>query len=259
MRLLGLDFETTGLDTQNDRIIEIGAVIWDSDKRKPLMMENILVHDNTYPELEEVITRVTGLEDCDLFEFGVAPLLAFLRLNSMAKMDIAYVLAHNGNAFDKPILESELESAGIYNSKILELPWLDSRLDIPYDEPPQSNKLNHLSGDVGFTNPFKHRAIFDVLTMLKYFFECNAEEAMRALAKVNLEKAIAYSKIPNIVVRAGVSFNKKDLAKAQSFRWQTIGNKEYPKQWVKQIKENEFDELEKACDETGFKIIKLEG
>jgi hypothetical protein len=45
------------------------------------------------------------------------------------------------------------------------------------------------------------------------------------------------------------------LAKKQRFSWEKIGDKTYPKWWVKKIKANKFDEEKKACT---FPIVTVE-
>lgn len=70
-------------------------------------------------------------------------------------------------------------------------------------------------------------------------------------------KVVEMSKIPWITVRALVDYENRELAKAQRFSWEKIGDKTYPKMWVKKIKQNTLErEVEKT--EGKFKIVQIE-
>ena len=87
-----------------------------------------------------------------------------------------------------------------------------------------------------------HAALFDVMTMLKVL-ECFDVEAvaMRAV-------------IPWVVVAAQVDFDNKDKAKARRYSWEALGDKRFPRQWVKRVKECDVDK-EKA--EAPFEVVKI--
>lgn len=248
MRLLGLDFETTGLDTGNDRITEIGMVLWDGEKHRPLLQSSIFVYD---PGIEERLTpetvlmmeRVCGLTPQILKEFGVPAPLALSIVASMCEIHKPeYIVAHNGENYDRPLLMAELARHGTASDFLRSLPWIDTRVDIPFEHEPDSRKLKHMALDVGFINPFPHRAVSDVLTMLKI------------LSCYDLEKVIAYSKIPFVTVRAMVDYKDRELAKARRFSWEKLGDKVFPKQWIKKIK---LDQLEKERAECSFTLVQL--
>ncbi|MEG7787053.1 hypothetical protein U2388_15000, partial [Listeria monocytogenes] len=69
--------------------------------------------------------------------------------------------------YDQPLLSSELARHDVDLAPINSVPWLDTRYDLPHEEEPESRKLKHLACDLGFTNPFPHRAVTDVLTMCR--------------------------------------------------------------------------------------------
>jgi DNA polymerase III epsilon subunit-like protein len=250
MRLLGLDLETTGLDNATDRITEIGLVLWDSDKNAPIKIwQDFLIDDGIRkklknPEIVDMIQRVCGLTPEILEEFGKSPELVLGAIETIAKdFQIDYVVAHNGENFDKPFLLAELSRHAVVCDTFRSLPWIDTRADIPFPTEPDSRKLKHLALDCGFINPFAHRAVFDVLTML------------RVLSHYQLEEVIAYSKVPFVTVRAVVSYDDREKAKSQRYSWEKLGERSYPKMWVKRIKENQLEKEKAACN---FQVVRIE-
>ena len=63
MRLLALDLETTGLDTDNDEITEIGYVLRDTDIEKPLLTEGIMLRTGVKvpPEVTAITERTAHI------------------------------------------------------------------------------------------------------------------------------------------------------------------------------------------------------
>lgn len=249
MRLLGLDFETTGFDTQNDRITEIGLALWCTERKAPLMTKQIFLYDEGIqarcnPETIAMMERVSGISPAMLQEFGILPKGALEQVDKFSTMHgVDYVVAHNGENYDKPILMAELDRHDATTICLHSLPWLDTRTDIPFSAEPDSRKLKHLALDAGFINPFSHRALFDTLTML------------RVLSAYDIEEVISYSKIPFVTIRAVVEYENRQLAKDRRFAWERVGDKVYPKKWVKRVK---IDQLEKEMKDCPFKIIQLE-
>lgn len=247
MRVLGLDFETTGLDTAKDRITEMGYVLWDVESKRPLTTIGVFCHDSSYPSLSDEIVKLTGITDDMLKEFGtdIGDNLDFLdRFCTEHRVD--YLVAHNAENFDKPLLMSELARSGIQTRSLRTLPWIDTRTDIPFAKEPDSRRLHHLALDCGFINPFAHRAIFDVLTML------------RILSNYDISAVLEYQRIPFATCRAVVSYADKDKAKALRFSWEKIGEQVWPKQWVKRIKLNLLDDEIAKGKQAGFDIICLD-
>jgi DNA polymerase-3 subunit epsilon len=226
--ILGIDFETTGLDSKTDRIIEVGAVLWDWDRQLPIdMISKLCWHtdDGTTPQIPELITKITGIDGPMLKEHSVSTSVVLQRLMSMSRG--IYVMAHNA-PFDMGFLFAECDKLGIevqYGAGVI-----DSRTDIKYDKDlHKSRALTHLAASHGFLNPFAHRAVFDVLTMLK------------VASNYDLDEIIARSKSPNVVLTAHVSFDEKDKAKAAGFHW-----KPEVKSWQMTIKQCDL------ADDMGF-------
>lgn len=247
MRVLGIDLETTGLDTSTARITELGYVLWDTDKKIPILLKGEYLYDDTYPEITEEITRLTGIDLPTLQEFGTQPPQALEGLLRFCeKHQVQYCVAHNGENYDRPLLQAELKRYAYDFHRFKDIPWIDTRTDLPFASEPDSRRLKHLSGDHGFLNPFSHRAVFDVLTMLK------------VMSHYPMEEILAYQKIPFYTMRALVNFDHKELAKAQRYSWEKIGDKVYPKQWVKRIKQHLVPAEIEVCKKAGFDLLQIE-
>lgn len=231
MLLLGLDFETTGLSFEKDLIIEIGAVIWDTERKAPVFIYSTLV-DHGVPIPPE-ITGITGIDETMIQDFGVKPEEAFEKLWNCIKSCNA-VVAHNGTNFDKPMLKAQTARD---NSKWIEKPWVDTSVDVPYPEKCTTRKLVHLAAEHQFLNPFAHRAIFDVLTMFGVLNRYDINEVLKLAAE------------PNITLKAQVSYDDKELAKARGYRWQSD-----TKSWIKTLKQSQ---VLKEIEEAGFKIVEV--
>ncbi len=229
MRLLGIDTETTGLDPAKDRVLEIGVALWDTDLKAPLVVGSSYVR-NTAIEASPENIAIHGITDMMREEFGVPMPSILTRVNALLE-GVERVVAHNA-PFDRAFLEAEeARCIGFADSRLMRAKWLDTAEDIPFAKEPGSRKLTHLAAEHGFLNPFSHRAVFDALTSL------------RLLSCYPIADVIAYADAPSCVVRAEVSFDDKDLAKARHYQWERVGHHgpaAYPKQWVKRIKTHQL-------------------
>lgn len=250
-KVLGIDFETTGLNTAEDAIIEVGAVVWDWPTKTPLEMysEFVLPRKEKLPITDEIV-KITGIRQEWLELLGVSFLDAAVKLHSMClRHKIEYVFAHNGENFDRPLFKSEAArclGGAEENHPLVKLPWIDTRSDLPHASEPESRRLRHLALDAGFINPFEHRAVFDVLTMMK------------VAGDFDLQEIIAMSKVPWVTVRALVDYDNREKAKELRFSWEKIGDKTYPKMWVKKIRENQLSAEMERAEKLKFKIVRLD-
>jgi DNA polymerase-3 subunit epsilon len=248
MRLLGLDLETTGLDFDKDKIIEIGYVVKDWGNPRPLhigcdyVTGKMPIGSYTGHGITQEILDLAGI----FLSKAVSKLEATIDL---FRPD--YIVAHNGEAFDKPFLMGKLVLEEVPSLRAI--PWLDTKEDVPYPEHFVSRRLGHLAMEYEFLNPFPHAALFDVMTMFK------------VLEKQDLSKVIERSKSPSVVLRAMVSFQDKDQAKQRRYNWEKVGDKVYPKCWVKKVKECDLTSWTKLAGnnlvdpELGFPVIILDG
>lgn len=240
--ILGLDFETTftdPIDVKEARIIEIGAVLWCPVRHYPVLPITRLVWAEGEPgyNFDERITGLTGLTHEDLKEFGTAPGFALGKLVKLMRR-ASVIVAHNGKGFDKPVLESE---AARYGITVPEMPWIDTTSDIAYPKSIETRKLKFLGPEHGFLNPYAHRAVFDVLTMMK------------VLSQYDYQGVLKRSQEPDIIVRAVIrkpfgptaEIGTKEVAaaKARGYRF----DKSLGDVWIKRLKESEYAEEAEAA------------
>lgn len=241
MLLLGLDLETGGAfnaPPETNFITEIGLVLWDTEFSQPVdFLSQLLKPDHPVsPEAAEY----TGISDELLARHGrpadIRTLQPIARL--MKKAD--YIVAHNGRDFDRPLIESAFSQFGL---KLPATPWLDTQYDVDYPRSCASRNLIYLAGFHGMVNPFQHRAVTDVLTMLTI------------LARYDIQQVIANSQRKWLIVQANVSYDEREKAKEKGFRWQSDGGKVYDKCWVKRVREEQLATLQGDCD---FNLTVLE-
>ncbi len=238
MIVLGYDLESTGLLVEQDRIIEVGAVTYDTEAKVPLEIFSAFVRA---PGLSEGYISPTGIKVEWLRQYGMSLPDAFGNVQRMiATADPVAVVAHNGENFDKPLTIAELRRESIVGHALEELHWVDTRNDLPFEKEPSSRRLTHLAADHRILNPFEHRSIFDVLTMLQ------------VMDHYPFEAVLENSKIPWITIRSLTGYDDREKAKELRFSWN--GEKRI---WTKLIKENAYAREEAAAAEKGVKIVRL--
>lgn len=214
MLVLGLDLETTTFDQDILRVTEVGAVLYDTDLKCPIEVQADIVYEPDIPlPMDEYVVGLTGITDEMVTKYGKKPLeviTRFLRLYKRAE----YIVAHNGNEFDRPAMKnfiaryfSDYERNELGMGKLKPKHWIDTMTDIPYSEYINTRKLEDLTGRHGFLNPFPHRAVFDVLSMLKI------------MSMYSLDRILEISHSPTLIFQAKIDYHNRDVAKQAKFRW----------------------------------------
>lgn len=242
--VLGLDLEginenllENGVNLDLDRVTEIGAVLWDVDRGQPVKILSELIDEPDHLPLDEDTAELTGIDDAMLDQWGAKgkEIVHILeKLISMINQSQA-VVAHNGGNYDRPMIEAMAQRHGV---KFPQAVWIDSGRDIEFPRKMHMRSMAALEHSHGFVNPFPHRAVTDVLSMLKIFSNYNYER-IYAMATSPVVKVVADLKAPNWKDQAAVTeFNriKNKVAKAR-FRWNPAD-----KTWSKDIHQILLDE-----------------
>lgn len=239
-KVLILDFETTGLNFETDRIIEVGAMVVSEDFKEVFESFNHLVWDETYPVLTEEIQELTGITTAELVDGAIGPQEMVDVIEDMAsRFDVKFVVAYN-EEFDSKMLMAELKRL---NEEGGYAKWVCALKDHKPNYKCKSWKLMHVALDHGVpVDPSTlHRAIADVELTRK----------MLEASGATLDKLLAYRNSPYVYLRAKVAKpwedggKSTDLAKAHGFTWEKAkgDTRVFEKTWVRRIKECDLKEV----------------
>lgn len=221
MILLALDFETTGTDTANDRVIEVGAILWSTAQNKCLESAGFLV--KTDVPISAEITKLTGVHPGAVSKFGFESKDAIDNVMAMAEEAEAFI-GQNVLRFDKKVLFAwATREQRAFPAQL----WIDTMYDLPGAD---AKHLGYMAADHGFLNMFPHSALADCQTVLKL------------VSMYDIDKVVERSKSPFVILQAHQKRSENDLAKKQKFRW----NPEY-KIWWKAVKQMDVEALGQAC------------
>ena len=221
-----IDLETTGLDPNKDRIIEIGLLSFVTDaENEPSVIETYSGLEDPGMEISAEVTKITGLNSSILRGHKIRWEIVREILSSGS-----IVIAHNA-AFDRAFMERRPEMAG------LDFHWGCSAKHINWSaHGHRTRALNYLAADLGFVNPFAHRALFDCATTFRIISPKLQELVERSYMREYLISAV------------GAPFEVKDLLRTRGYRW----NAEQ-RVWAKGVFE---DELQQEREFLGEKIYK---
>jgi DNA polymerase III epsilon subunit-like protein len=231
MILASFDFESTGVDLREDRIIEVGLALYSTGRERVLEQTSFLVEPVDKKVTDEIagITRIDQ-EMTDRFGKGQEDVLgACAEYFSAADA----VIGHNICRFDLPLLWN---TASRLNYGLPDRLAIDTMSDIPGVKGEKlitmcANAKDPKTGrDVGFTYD-KHCALDD------------AKAVLRLISWHEIDGLIERAKSPWFVV-----LSHQDRSKAQNkaarkagFRW----NGDW-KVWHKAVKEIDFAELKSS-------------
>lgn len=210
-----VDVETTGVDPESDRIIEIGLIEFGvGEDWKPFITSMYGGLEDPGQVLSEEIKKLTGIDDHMLKDRQIDWDL----VQSYFDRSVIYI-AHNA-AFDQAFLLKRLQGdrlTGRWACSLKHIDWPGHGF--------RTRALNYLAADQGFVNPFAHRAMFDCATTFRviepYFQELVTRSYLREFK----------------IAAKGAPFEAKDKLKERRYRWD-------PEQkfWYKTILEDRLEE-----------------
>jgi len=235
MYLMFFDSETSGLDVNEDEILELGYAIYHIDNPAPVVMKNKFI-TNHKKEITAEIAEITGITQAIIDKHGEPGEEVYADLISdLKKFDIKYMIGHNAYRFDKNILKNNMARHGLTLPEVI---VADTQTDIKYKTKSKSMRLSYLLADHGYINPFPHRALTDALSCAILVYQ------------YDIQKFLEVAATPMIEIRADVGYNNKDLAKALGYGWD--GER---KIWIKTIRKyHQKEEVEKAS----FPVLELQ-
>lgn len=203
---VALDTETTGRDTENDRIIELGLVPFAYDKQTGFIyraFEPFNALEDPEMPIPEAASRVNGITD---------EMVAGKRIDDAKVQSIIeradFVLAHN-SGFDRKFCERRMPF-------FKNVPWACSLQQMSWDAAGiSSGKLEFIAFRLGFFYE-AHRAETDCLALLhalnQPLEELNGANAMSVI----LEQ---FQKESRRVWATGAPFDAKEILKGRNYRW----------------------------------------
>ena len=223
-----VDIETTGLNPAEDRIIEIGLVTFSFSESEAPVITNIYGSlEDPGCEIPEQISKLTLLTTAQLRGQKI-DWTAVRQILSAADV----VIAHNAK-FEKGFLRVRPELEGLADR----LFWACSMSHVDWDAHGfRSRALTYIAADMGFINPFPHRAPFDCVTTFK-------------IIGGHLPELIERAHDRDVTIKAvGAPYETKDVLKARGYRWNPG-----ERVWQKVIRDREVEAERKFLTDNIYK------
>jgi len=188
-----LDFETTGLNTQTDRVIEIGAVKLVGGT----IADSMSVLVNPKQPLKPKITEITGISDNMLADKETAETAIPALMDFIGDSPIA---AHNAS-FDVAVLKAELRRLGrTFSAPVLDTLTLSRKL---YPEM-KSHKLGSVCKQLGVSLKNAHRAVHDATAtaqvLARMYKDAEEKHGITTLAGLNTLKGGAIGESYHVIL-----------------------------------------------------------
>lgn len=200
-----VDTETTGVDTANDEIIELGMIVFSYDPdsgRVHRVLEAVSELEQPSKPVPPESVKVHGITD----EMVRGKRIDDERVRK-ALSEVDLVVAHNA-AFDRTMLERRLPvfSSVRWGCSFREIPWREEGIG--------SQKLDYILSQFGFFHE-AHRAEADCLALLEVL-----QRPLPVSGRLGLSWLLESQRQPSYRIWAtGSPFDNKDNLKALGYRW----------------------------------------
>ena len=165
MEYVVFDIETTGLDTDVDRIIELGAV-------RVIDGEVVAVFDrliNPGIVISDFITSINGISN-EMVQEADYPGVVLSEFERFIN-GVEFLVGHNAYYFDYPFLQTEFKRNFVKHNKL----YVKDTMFIAKKKIPRfrSYSLKNLTQHLGIMNQTAHRALSDVYATFELFEQLN--------------------------------------------------------------------------------------
>ncbi len=215
--ILILDTETTGLDSEKDHCIEVGAILFNVENRSVLAQQSFLlpVKRNSAERINKIPAEITRLPQP--FNEAIKYFETLLLVSDV-------IVAHN--------VEFDKKWFGIGKLPGINKPWVCSMDDIRWPEDRQLKSrpsVRDLALAYGVPVWNAHRALTDCIYLSEVFIRCN-----------DLETLLIRALEPKVIVRAEITYEQRYLAKNAGFRW----NDAIKGAWSRRMSHRDIKELD---------------
>lgn len=217
MLLAITDTETTGTSPDENRITDIGIVLFSTDAKRIIDTFSMSINEPDHGLINDYITELNGTTSDFLNDFGTHPEDERVHLFEHIQylFDRAdYCVAHNAQ-FDRGMLEGFYKR---YNRKMPEKDWICSQRDIKYPRTCKYENLTYLSGFYNIINPMQHRAIGDAFVTTEIIKRHNIDSIIKRY-KSRMNGTIDADKVKVIVKLEFDQKEEREVVKSYQFKW----------------------------------------